>query len=47
MDCREYIEQIYTHPAINNLISKLDPAELREDLKQEMAKSVRVWLLTY
>lgn len=36
-DCREYIEQIYTHPAINNLIGKLDPAELREELKQEMA----------
>jgi len=37
MNCREYIEEIYSHPAINNLIKKLDPVELQDEIKQEMA----------
>ena len=37
MECHKIIERIYTHDQINKLIGKLDPPELREDLKQEFA----------
>ena len=37
MTCNEVIEKIYTHPKINGLIDKINPADLRSDLKQEFA----------
>lgn len=36
-DCSEIITKIYTHPDINNLISKIHPESIRDDLRQEMA----------
>jgi uncharacterized protein with HEPN domain len=41
--CRQIIEQIYTHPKINELIGKMQPQELQDDLRQEMA----IVLLSY
>ena len=35
--CSKYIEEIYLHPKVKDLISKIKPAELQDDLKQEMA----------
>lgn len=35
--CKKHIESIYTHPAFNNLISKIKPIELQDDLRQEVA----------
>ena len=37
MECRQIIEHIYQDQEVNKLINKLDPAELREDLRQEFA----------
>lgn len=42
-NCTEYVEQIYLHPKVNELIAKIEPKELQDDLKQEMA----IVLLTY
>lgn len=39
-DCNEIVKQIYTHPDINSLISKIHPESLRDDLRQEMAVSL-------
>lgn len=36
-DCREYIERIYTDKKINEFIAKIQPAELQDDLRQELA----------
>lgn len=33
--CREYIEQMYSDAKINQVISKINPVELQDDLKQE------------
>jgi len=35
--CSQYIEQIYNHKKIADLISKIKPDELQDDLRQEMA----------
>mgnify|MGYP003325769014 FL=1 len=35
--CSKYIEEIYLHPKVKDLISKIKPIELQDDLKQEMA----------
>lgn len=35
--CHKYIEQIYTSQKVNDLLSKIRPEELQDDLKQEMA----------
>ena len=35
--CHKYIEEIYLHPAFNKLLSKIEPIELQDDLKQEVA----------
>jgi hypothetical protein len=35
--CSQYIEQIYRHHKIADLISKIKPDDLQDDLKQEMA----------
>ncbi len=43
MECNEYIERIYSNPKINEFLSKIEPAELQDDLRQEMA----VVLLNY
>jgi hypothetical protein len=43
VNCNKIIEEIYSHPQIIKLIDKLDPPELREDLRQEFA----VVLLNY
>lgn len=37
MSCQKIIEEVYRDKEVNKLINKLDPAELREDLKQEFA----------
>jgi hypothetical protein len=37
LDCHQIIERIYKDKQINKLIDKLDPPELREDLRQEFA----------
>ena len=37
MNCHKIIERIYQDKQINKLIDKLDPPELREDLRQEFA----------
>ena len=37
MDCGPIIEKIYTSEQLNNLIGKIDPAALRDDLRQEIA----------
>lgn len=36
-DCKQYIEMVYVHDAINAAISKIKPADLQNELKQEMA----------
>lgn len=36
-NCNEYIEKIYRHPKVDELISKIKPVELQDDLRQEMA----------
>jgi tRNA isopentenyl-2-thiomethyl-A-37 hydroxylase MiaE len=41
--CNDYVEQIYLSPKVNDLISKIEPKELQDDLRQEMA----IVLLTY
>lgn len=35
--CSQYIEQIYKHQKIKDLISKIKPDDLQDDLRQEMA----------
>ena len=37
MNCNDIITQLYNNDKINELIGKMQPAELREDLKQELA----------
>ncbi len=39
-ECNAYIEKIYIHPDINNLISKINPESVRDDLRQEIALSL-------
>lgn len=39
-DCNEIVKSIYNHPDICNLISKIKPESIRDDLKQEMAISL-------
>lgn len=41
--CAEYIEKIYTNQRVNKLIAKIEPVDLQDDLKQEMA----IVLLSY
>jgi hypothetical protein len=36
-NCNEYIEKIYLHPAIEELIGKIKPIEIQDDLRQELA----------
>jgi hypothetical protein len=35
--CRKYIELMYTHPKVTELLSKIKPVELQNDLRQELA----------
>ena len=37
VDCNEIVKQIYNHPDICSLISKIHPESIRDDLKQEIA----------
>lgn len=37
MNCNEYIRIIYESPKVNEFISRIEPADLQDDLKQEMA----------
>lgn len=39
-DCHSIVENIYTHPDILNLISKIQPESIRDDLRQEIAVSL-------
>ena len=36
-DCNEIVKQIYNHPDICTLISKIHPESIRDDLRQEIA----------
>ena len=38
--CSQYIEQIYKHPKVNELISKIQPTELQDEIRQEMAMAL-------
>lgn len=38
--CSQYIEQIYLHPKVTELISKIQPLELQDDIRQEMAMAL-------
>ena len=39
-DCNEIVKHIYNHPDVNNLISKIHPESIRDDLRQEIAVSL-------
>lgn len=39
-NCNDFIESIYVHPDINNLIAKIHPESIRDDLRQEIAVSL-------
>lgn len=39
-DCHSIVEKVYTHPDILNLISKIQPESIRDDLRQEIAVSL-------
>ena len=36
-DCNPIVTQIYQHKDLNNLINKIEPAYIRDDLRQEIA----------
>lgn len=36
-ECYQYIDTLFRNPKLDELISKIDPADLRDDLKQELA----------
>ena len=38
--CAKYIEQIYLNPKVNELINKIQPLELQDDIRQEMAMAL-------
>lgn len=35
--CNSYIESMYLHPKVNELLGRIKPTELQEDLRQELA----------
>ena len=39
-DCNKYIENVYSHPDLLKLISKIKPESIRDDLRQEVAISL-------
>lgn len=39
-DCNEIVKLIYNHPGINDLINKIHPEHIRDDLRQEIALSL-------
>lgn len=39
-DCKKMVTDIYNHPDVLNLISKIKPESIRDDLRQEMAVSL-------
>jgi len=39
-DCNNYVETVYKHPDLLNLISKIRPEGIRDDLRQEVAMSL-------
>lgn len=39
-DCNSYVENVYTHPDLLSLISKIQPESIRDDLRQEVAISL-------
>jgi len=39
-DCNKYIENVYSHPDLLKLISKIKPESIRDDLRQEVVISV-------
>ena len=38
--CNDIVEKIYIHPDINNLIKKIEPESIQDDLRQEIAISL-------
>ena len=38
--CNDIVEKIYIHPDINNLIKKIKPESIQDDLRQEIAISL-------
>ena len=39
-DCQEAVVNVYSHPDLLNLISKIKPENIRDDLRQEIAVSL-------
>lgn len=39
-DCNSIVEQVYNHPDLCNVISKIHPESIRDDLRQEIAVSL-------
>lgn len=39
-ECNDIVEKIYIHPDINNLIKKIQPESIQDDLRQEIAVSL-------
>lgn len=39
-ECNKYVENIYSHPDLLRLISKIKPESIRDDLRQEVAISL-------
>lgn len=40
MKCNKLIEDLYQHPKINELLSKIQPVDLQDDLRQELAMTL-------
>jgi hypothetical protein len=38
--CNQYIEEIYTSQRFNDVVRKIDPVELQDDLRQEVAMAL-------
>ncbi len=37
MKCNQLIEDLYNHPKVSTLLAKIEPADLQDDLRQELA----------
>ncbi len=37
MKCNKLIEDIYNNPKVTELLSKIEPVDLQDDLRQELA----------
>jgi len=39
-NCAEHVKNLYLHPKVNELIGKINPPHLRDDLRQELAETL-------